>query len=107
MSGPHFCHLHAGGNLYREISDNLSSMAYRIHNMICRRTQVDTQCVTLLRQSIDFSKLYSHSIDKRPTVIALPSYDKQVPQDLILRLKYLKSEYRQLIEKVPSNKVLT
>lgn len=34
ISGPPWCHLHAGGNLYREISDE--------------------QCIALLRQSIDF-----------------------------------------------------
>lgn len=34
VSGPPFCHLHAGGNLYREISDK--------------------QCIKLLKQSIDF-----------------------------------------------------
>ena len=86
ISGPPFCHLHAGGNLYREISD--------------------TQCATLLRQSIDFTKLYPQSIDKRPTVIVLPLYDKQDPQDLIPRLEFLKAEYAKLVEGDPSNRVL-
>ena len=86
ISGPPFCHLHAGGNLYREISD--------------------TQCATLLRQSIDFAKLYPQAIDKRPTVIALPAYDKQDPQDLVPRLEFLKEEYRKLIKDNSSNQVL-
>ena len=38
-SGPPYCHLHAGGNLYREISDE--------------------QCLTLLKQSIDFKTFRS------------------------------------------------
>ncbi|HHD80114.1 MAG TPA: FAD-dependent oxidoreductase, partial [Campylobacterales bacterium] len=50
VSGPPFCHLHAGGNLYREISDE--------------------QCITLLQQSIDLLRYYPYAIDYRPTVIA-------------------------------------
>ena len=86
ISGPPFCHLHAGGNLYREISD--------------------AQCATLLRQSIDFAKFYPQSIDKRPTVIALPLYDKQDPLNLIPRLEFLKNEYAKLVESDPLNRVL-
>ena len=39
VSGPPICHLHAGGNLYREISDQ--------------------QCLTLLQQFIDTVKVYA------------------------------------------------
>ncbi|MEJ2468192.1 MAG: FAD-dependent oxidoreductase [Campylobacterales bacterium] len=46
VSGPPFCHLHAGGNLYREISDE--------------------QCVTLLRQSVDLLRFYPYAVDFRP-----------------------------------------
>ncbi|RUM70980.1 MAG: FAD-dependent oxidoreductase, partial [Sulfurovum sp.] len=48
VSGPPFCHLHAGGNLYREISDE--------------------QCLKLLKQSIDFLRFYPFVVDYRPTV---------------------------------------
>lgn len=85
-SGPPYCHLHAGGNLYREISDQ--------------------QCVTLLKQSIDFAKFYPFIIDFRPTVIVLPKSDKGTPQDLLPRLKLLQKEYAELIKKDAGNAVL-
>ncbi len=86
VSGPPFCHLHAGGNLYREISDQ--------------------QCVTLLKQSIDFLRFYPFVVDYRPTVIALPTTDKTTPSALIPRLELLKKEYQEFIEKDINNKVL-
>ena len=84
--GPPFCHLHAGGNLYREISDK--------------------QCVTLLKQSIDFLRFYPYVVDYRPTVIALPTTDKSTPQALLPRLDLLVREYKKLIETDSKNKVL-
>lgn len=84
--GPPFCHLHAGGNLYREISDE--------------------QCVTLLRQSIDFLRFYPFIVDYRPTVIALPVSDSGTPVALLPRLKLLTKEYEALIKSDPNNKVL-
>jgi hypothetical protein len=86
ISGPPFCHLHAGGNLYREISDE--------------------QCVTLLKQSIDFLRYYPYVVDYRPTVIVLPTEDKGTPQELLPRLELLTQEYRQLIESDNDNGVL-
>ena len=86
ISGPPFCHLHAGGNLYREISD--------------------TQCLTLLRQSIEFAKLYPFAIDKRPTIFATPTYDPHQPIDVLPRLELLRKEYQKLIKKDSTNKVL-
>ncbi len=86
ISGPPFCHLHAGGNLYREIST--------------------ADCITLLRQSIDFAKLYPFAIDKRPTIFATPTYDPNNPLDLIDRLDKLKDEYKRLVKKDSSNLVL-
>ena len=86
VSGPPFCHLHAGGNLYREISDE--------------------QCVTLLKQSIDFLRFYPYVVDYRPTVIALPTSDKSTPKALLPRLELLVAEYAKLIEKDSGNKVL-
>ncbi len=86
ISGPPFCHLHAGGNLYREISDE--------------------QCVTLLKQSIDFLRYYPFSVDYRPTVIAIPVEDKGNPEELLPRLALLREEYEKLIEHDPANQVL-
>ncbi|NKQ41919.1 MAG: FAD-dependent oxidoreductase [Sulfurovum sp.] len=86
INGPPFCHLHAGGNLYREISDQ--------------------QCIDLLRQSIDFLRYYPFVVDYRPTVIAVPIGDKGTAIQLIPRLKLLKNEYQKLIDADSSNKVL-
>ena len=86
ISGPPFCHLHAGGNLYREISTD--------------------DCVTLLKQSIDFAKLYPFAIDKRPTIFATPLYDLHEPLDLLDRLKILHREYKNLIDIDSTNEVL-
>ncbi len=86
VSGPPFCHLHAGGNLYREISDQ--------------------QCIALLKQSIDFLKYYPWSVDYRPTVIAVPTTDPSSAEKLIPRLKLLQNEYRKLIKHDATNEVL-
>ena len=86
VSGPPFCHLHAGGNLYREISDK--------------------QCVKLLKQSIDFLRFYPFIVDYRPTVIVLPTSDSGTPDALLPRLELLKGEYEALIANDPKNKVL-
>ncbi|MEA3434235.1 MAG: FAD-dependent oxidoreductase [Campylobacterota bacterium] len=86
VNGPPFCHLHAGGNLYREISDE--------------------QCVKLLKQSIDFLRFYPFIVDYRPTVIALPTSDPGSPEALLGRLEMLSQEYSQLIKNDPDNKVL-
>ena len=86
VNGPPFCHLHAGGNLYREISDE--------------------QCVKLLKQSIDFLRFYPFTVDYRPTVIALPISDPSTPEALLPRLELLTAEYEILIQLDPENKVL-
>lgn len=86
ISGPPWCHLHAGGNLYREISDD--------------------QCVTLLKQSIDFLRFYPYVVDYRPTVIVLPVTDKATPEALLPRLELLTEEYKAHIETDPHNEVL-
>lgn len=86
VNGPPICHLHAGGNLYREIPDE--------------------QCLTLLRESIDLLRLYPNAVDYRPTVIAVPNNDKGEPCDLLPRLKRLQIEYQQLINQDVANKVL-
>jgi len=86
VSGPPWCHLHAGGNLYREISD--------------------AQCIALLKQSIDFLRFYPFVVDYRPTVIVLPTTDSSTPEALLPRLKLLTEEYKALIAKDPKNEVL-
>jgi len=86
VNGPPICHLHAGGNLYREISDE--------------------QCVTLLRESIEALRLYPDSVDYRPTVIAVPQHDAGEPLDLLARLTLLQTEYQRLIEQDSDNEVL-
>jgi len=86
VNGPPFCHLHAGGNLYREISDE--------------------QCVKLLKQSIDFLRFYPFIVDYRPTVIVLPITDPGTPEALLPRLNILTKEYETLIKSDPDNKVL-
>jgi len=86
VSGPPICHLHAGGNLYREISTKA--------------------CITLLEESIDLLKLYPNAIDYRPTVLAIPKSDEGKPEDLYERLNTLQNEYEKLIKKDKNNKVL-
>ena len=86
VDGPPICHLHAGGNLYREISDE--------------------QCITLLKESIELIQLYPCAVDFRPTVIAVPVEDSGEPQDLYARLERLKNEYAKLIEEDSKNRVL-
>jgi len=86
VSGPPFCHLHAGGNLYREIDD--------------------TQCIKLLEQSIDFIKLYPFAIDYRPTVITVPKDDPHKATELLSRLEKLQKHYSKLISQDSSNELL-
>jgi len=86
VSGPPICHLHAGGNLYRDISD--------------------AQCLTLLQQSIDTAKVFPQSINWRPTVIAVPQDDPGCPEDLLPRLELLRERYRELVQRNFSNRVL-
>ena len=86
ISGPPICHLHAGGNLYREISTE--------------------QCLVLLKQSIDTARLYPNTVNTRPTVIAVPYVDGGTPEELYERLIAVQSAYRQLVDQDSANKVL-
>lgn len=85
VNGPPICHLHAGGNLYREISDE--------------------QCITLLTESIDTVRYFPHTLNVRPTIIAIPKIDKGQPESLLPRLKLLQATYSELISKDKSNQV--
>lgn len=86
VNGPPICHLHAGGNLYREISDQ--------------------QCLTLLQESIDTLRIFPHTANIRPTVIAVPARDLGDPEALLPRLALLQDAYRQSVEADSQNQVL-
>lgn len=86
VNGPPICHLHAGGNLYREIDT--------------------AQCLTLLRQSIDTLKLYPQCADYRPTLIAIPKRDSGTFDELLPRLEKIKAQYAELVAQDASNNVL-
>ncbi|EDP60896.1 FAD-dependent oxidoreductase [Vibrio sp. AND4] len=86
VDGPPICHLHAGGNLYREIPEQ--------------------QCLDLLTQSIDTIRLYPHSLNVRPTLIAVPHSDDGEPEALLPRLETIRSAYKRLVQQEPNNKVL-
>jgi hypothetical protein len=86
VSGPPFCHLHAGGNLYPDISIN--------------------ECLQLLEESIDFLQLYPFSIDYRPTIVTFPHSCQKDPQEYIDRLEKIKDRYKELVQKDSSNLVL-
>ncbi|PSW05397.1 NAD(P)-binding protein [Photobacterium lipolyticum] len=86
VNGPPICHLHAGGNLYREISDE--------------------QCLTLLHQSIETLRVYPHTANVRPTVIAVPVRDPGAPEQLLERLELLQNGYKELISLDKRNAVL-
>lgn len=85
VNGPPICHLHAGGNLYREISDE--------------------QCLTLLRESVETVRFFPHTMNMRPTIIAVPKSDDGDPMDLLPRLHLLQKAYAQLIKNEPKNEV--
>ncbi|MCW8329976.1 NAD(P)-binding protein [Photobacterium sp. SDRW27] len=86
VNGPPICHLHAGGNLYREISDQ--------------------QCLTLLQQSIDTLRVFPHTANIRPTVIAIPERDAGEPEALLPRLALLQETYHGLVQQDSKNQVL-
>lgn len=86
VNGPPICHLHAGGNLYREISEQ--------------------QCIDLLIQSIDTLRVFKHTANIRPTVIAVPIDDPGEPSALLPRLERLQATYQAYVDKDNQNKVM-
>lgn len=86
VSGPPICHLHAGGNLYREITTE--------------------QCLDLLQQSIDTVRLYPHTVNRRPTIIVVPYSDGGSPEELYERLITIQRAYLDLVERDAQNHVL-
>jgi len=86
VNGPPFCHLHAGGNLYPDISD--------------------VQCKVLMKQSIDMARLFPNSIDERPTFISIPKSEKYEVDKIKNRLDMLVEHYKGLIDEDPANEIL-
>jgi len=86
VNGPPFCHLHAGGNLYPDISLE--------------------QCKQLMRQSIDMARLFPQSIDERPTFISVPKSEHLEVTQMEEKLKFLADYYQQLIDEDASNELL-
>ncbi|WP_457560330.1 FAD-dependent oxidoreductase [Caminibacter sp.] len=85
VSGPPMCHLHAGGNLYPEIT-------------LKERFQ-------LLKESIELFRFYPNSIDMRPTIVTIRD-DVDLSFDEILNsLEKIKAYYKRLSIN-PKNKVL-
>ena len=77
VNGPPFCHLHAGGNMYREISED--------------------QCVQLLMECIRTVRLFKHVMNHRPSCIVIPKRDPGQPGTILKRLKMLKALYSSKI----------
>jgi hypothetical protein len=86
VNGPPFCHLHAGGNLYPDISDN--------------------ECRLLMKQSIEMAKMFPQSIDERPTFFSVPKAAKYEPSTIEARLNMLVSYYKELIKNDASNEII-
>ncbi|MDD2563291.1 MAG: FAD-dependent oxidoreductase [Salinivirgaceae bacterium] len=86
VNGPPFCHLHAGGNLYPDISDE--------------------QCKLLMKQSIEMARLFPQSIDQRPTFISVPKSEKIEVENIENRLEMLVEYYKELINEDPANEIL-
>ena len=86
VNGPPFCHLHAGGNLYPDISDE--------------------QCKILLKQAIEMARLFPQSIDERPTFISVPNTAKYDVVKIEKRLEMLAGYYKQLIAEDSTNAIL-
>ena len=86
VNGPPFCHLHAGGNLYPDISEE--------------------HCKLLMRQSIEMARLFPQSIDKRPTFISIQKSEDYEAENITDRLEILVEYYKNLIAEDPANEVL-
>ncbi len=86
VNGPPFCHLHAGGNLYPDITLE--------------------HCKQLMRQSIEMARLFPQSIDERPTFISVPKSENLDVNTMEEKLKFLADYYKQLIDEDALNEVL-
>lgn len=86
VNGPPFCHLHAGGNLYPDISIE--------------------QCKQLMCQSIEMARLFPQSIDERPTFISVPKSENLDVHTMEEKLKLLADFYQKLVDEDASNEIL-
>jgi hypothetical protein len=86
VNGPPFCHLHAGGNLYPDISDE--------------------QCRILMKQSIEMARSFPQSIDERPTFISVQKSEDYKVENITNRLEMLRSYYQTLIAENLDNEIL-
>ncbi len=78
VGGPPFCHLHAGGNLYPDIS-------------------ID-QCIRLLEESFWFYRYFPFAVEQRPTLIVVPKKCELDPRYLVQRVQVLQKRYKKLCE---------
>ena len=85
VSGPPMCHLHAGGNLYPEIT-------------LKERLQ-------LLKESIELFRFYPNSIDLRPTIVTIRDDVDLKFDEILSSLEKIKEYYKTLLSD-PKNKVL-
>ena len=60
----------------------------------------------MLEQSIDSARLYSHTLNKRPTLIVVPHSDGGDPMSLLPRLEQIRSVYQSLVDQDNANRVL-
>ncbi|CAG9000077.1 MAG: hypothetical protein CENE_02066 [Candidatus Celerinatantimonas neptuna] len=86
VNGPPICHLHAGGCLYRELSDEA--------------------CLTLLEQSIETARSFPGALRARPTLIAVPERDPGTVEMILPRLERLSARYHELVKADSANQVL-
>lgn len=70
VNGPPICHLHAGGSLYREISDE--------------------DCLALLEECVQVAREFKDTINYRPTVLTVPKHDPGSPEEIIRRMNLIK-----------------
>ncbi len=86
IGGPPFCHLHAGGSLYPQITD--------------------TERVKLLKESIEFARFYPFAVDHRPTLITTPAYLGLNPLDVRQKMELIEKEYGKVVKKDAKNAIL-
>ena len=74
LQGSPYCHLHAGGFLYPDISIR--------------------DCTTLLNDSLDFAEYFVDFLDRRPCVVAYNANSQYQPHNLVFRARMMQMIYR-------------
>ncbi len=59
-----------------------------------------------MEQSIETVRLYPHTLNVRPTLIAIPQSDPGQPEEILPRLVTIQNAYRKLVEQDAANQVL-